>query len=118
MDEYDFVKLMSIDDTQYTDQIFLADYNVYLERIFICDPQRTIFTCIMRDVTRARQRKSQLQRTKMHAADLADNIIDKQLRIVHEIASLLGETAAETKVAVHDLKDAILLDEDDEDAER
>ena len=118
MDEYDFVKLMSIDDTQYTDQIFLADYNVYLERIFICDPQRTIFTCIMRDVTRSRQRKSQLQRTKMHAADLADNIIDKQLRIVHEIASLLGETAAETKVAVHDLKEAILLDEDDEDAER
>ena len=117
MDEYDFVKLMSIDDTQYTDQIFLAEYNVYLERIFICDPQRTMFTCIMRDVTRSRQRKSQVQKTKLHAADIADNIADKQLRIVHEIASLLGETAAETKVAVHDLKEAILLDEDDDDAE-
>jgi PAS domain-containing protein len=116
MDEYDFVKLMSIDDTQYTDQIFLTEYNVYLERIFMCDPQRTMFTCIMRDVTRSRQRKSQVQKTKMHAADIADNIIDKQLRIVHEIASLLGETAAETKVAVHDLKEAILLDEDDDDA--
>ena len=117
MDEYDFVKLMSIDDTQYTDQIFLTEYNVYLERIFMCDPQRTMFTCIMRDVTRSRQRKSQVQKTKMHAADIADNIIDKQLRIVHEIASLLGETAAETKVAVHELKEAILLDEDDDDAQ-
>ena len=36
-------------------------------------------------------------------------------RIVHEIASLLGETAAETKVAVHDLKEAIMLDEDGDD---
>ena len=44
-----------------------------------------------------------------------DDIIANQLRIVHEIASLLGETAAETKVAVHDLKEAIMLDEDGDD---
>ena len=38
MDEYDFVKMISQDETQVTDEVFLADYNVYLERIFICDP--------------------------------------------------------------------------------
>lgn len=115
MDEYDFVRLMSADGTQFTDQVFLAEYNVYLERIFICDPEKTLFTCIMRDVTQARQRKNKIQKTKVHAAELADTIIDNQLRIVHEIASLLGETAAETKVAVHDLKEAIMLDEDGDD---
>ena len=115
MDEYDFVKMISQDETQVTDEVFLADYNVYLERIFICDPERTLFTCIMRDVTKARQRRNKIQKTKIHAADLADDIIANQLRIVHEIASLLGETAAETKVAVHDLKEAIMLDEDGED---
>lgn len=114
MDEYDFVRLMGMDDSQFTDQVFLAEYNVYLERIFICDPERTLFTCIMRDVTKARQHKNKIQKTKVHAAELADVIIDNQLRIVHEIASLLGETAAETKVAVHDLKEAIMLDEDGE----
>lgn len=115
MDEYDFVRLMGMDDSQFTDQVFLAEYNVYLERIFICDPEKTLFTCIMRDVTKARQHKNKIQKTKVHAAELADVIIDNQLRIVHEIASLLGETAAETKVAVHDLKEAIMLDEDGED---
>ena len=115
MDEYDFVKMISQDETQVTDEVFLADYNVYLERIFICDPERTLFTCIMRDVTKARQRRNKIQKTKIHAADLADDIIANQLRIVHEIASLLGETAAETKVAVHDLKEAIMLDEDGDD---
>ena len=115
MDEYDFVKMISQEETQVTDEVFLADYNVYLERIFICDPERTLFTCIMRDVTKARQRRNKIQKTKIHAADLADDIIANQLRIVHEIASLLGETAAETKVAVHDLKEAIMLDEDSDD---
>ena len=115
MDEYDFVKMISQDETQVTDEVFLADYNVYLERIFICDPERTLFTCIMRDVTKARQRRNKIQKTKIHAVDLADDIIANQLRIVHEIASLLGETAAETKVAVHDLKEAIMLDEDGDD---
>ncbi len=114
MDEYDFVKLMGMDDTQYTDRVYLAEYNVYLERIFICDPERTVYTCIMRDVTQSRQRREQVQKTKLHAAELADVIIDNQLRIVHQIAGLLGETAAETKVAVHDLKQAILLDEEGE----
>lgn len=115
MDEYDFVKMISQEETQVTDEVFLADYNVYLERIFICDPERTLFTCIMRDVTKARQHRNKIQKTKIHAADLADDIIANQLRIVHEIASLLGETAAETKVAVHDLKEAIMLDEDSDD---
>ena len=115
MDEYDYVKMISQDETQVTDEVFLADYNVYLERIFICDPERTLFTCIMRDVTKARQRRNKIQKTKIHAADLADDIIANQLRIVHEIASLLGETAAETKEAVHDLKEAIMLDEDGDD---
>ena len=44
---------------------------------------------------------------------MADEIVARQLRIVHEIASLLGETAAETKIAVEDLKQTILMDEED-----
>jgi hypothetical protein len=44
---------------------------------------------------------------------MADDIVDKQLRIVHEIASLLGETAAETKVAVTELKETIMMENDD-----
>ena len=46
-------------------------------------------------------------------ATMADEIVARQLRIVHEIASLLGETAAETKIAVEDLKQTILMDEED-----
>ena len=39
--------------------------------------------------------------------EVADKVVDKQMRIVQEIASLLGETAAETKVALTKLKESI-----------
>lgn len=39
--------------------------------------------------------------------EIADRVVDKQMRIVQEIASLLGETAAETKIALTKLKESI-----------
>jgi hypothetical protein len=65
----------------------------------------------MKNITAERQKRNQLQQKKMQAATMADDIVDKQLRIVHEIASLLGETAAETKIAIRDLKNTIMLED-------
>ena len=39
--------------------------------------------------------------------EVADKVVEKQMRIVQEIASLLGETAAETKIALAKLKESI-----------
>ena len=39
--------------------------------------------------------------------EVADSVVEKQMRIVQEIASLLGETAAETKIALTKLKESI-----------
>ncbi|MDD4509905.1 MAG: hypothetical protein PHY23_03200, partial [Oscillospiraceae bacterium] len=59
------------------------------------------------------QKRNQLMRVKTQAASMADDIVEKQLRIVHEIASLLGESAAETKIAIAELKDSIMMESDD-----
>ena len=39
--------------------------------------------------------------------EAADRVIDKQMRVVQDIASILGETTAETKVMLVKLKEAI-----------
>ena len=39
--------------------------------------------------------------------EITNKVIDKQMRIVQEIASLLGETTAETQIALTKLKDAM-----------
>ena len=44
---------------------------------------------------------------RMQAVEIADDVAKKQLKIVQDIASLLGETTAETKIALTKLKDAI-----------
>ena len=62
---------------------------------------------IMRDVTdeeEARNHKEALQR---QTVEITDKVIEKQMRAVQEIASLLGETTAETKVALTKLKESL-----------
>ncbi|MBR1822273.1 MAG: 4Fe-4S binding protein [Clostridia bacterium] len=39
--------------------------------------------------------------------EAADRVIDKQMRVVQDIASILGETTAETKIMLEKLKEAI-----------
>ena len=47
------------------------------------------------------------QQLMQQTAETADKVVDKQMRIVQEIASLLGETAAETKIALTKLKESM-----------
>lgn len=112
MDEFDFVRMLSGDGRQIQNYTYLSDYSVYLEQVFICDEDKEIVTCIMKNVTQSRQKRNQIRQVKLRTASMADDIVEKQMRIAHEIASLLGETVAETKVAVNDLKNTILMDED------
>ena len=58
----------------------------------------------MTDEQMERERKENISRQTI---DVADKVVDKQMRIVQEIASLLGETAAETKIALTKLKESI-----------
>lgn len=51
--------------------------------------------------------REQKENISRQTVEIADKVVDKQMRIVQEIASLLGETAAETKIALSKLKESI-----------
>ena len=61
----------------------------------------------MRDVTEEEKNKEKRERISRDTIEVADKVVEKQMRIVQEIASLLGETAAETKIALTKLKESI-----------
>ena len=63
--------------------------------------------CIMRDVSEEEESRRQREEISRQTVEVADRGVDKQMRIVQEIASLLGETAAETKIALSKLKESI-----------
>lgn len=68
---------------------------------------------LMQDITQEENRKAELAKLKMHTVETAQNVIEKQMRVAQEIASLLGETTAETKVVLNRLKDVVLKEEGD-----
>ncbi len=61
----------------------------------------------MRDVTEEETEKEKKENISRQTVEIADKVVDKQMRIVQKIASLLGETAAETKIALTKLKESI-----------
>lgn len=67
----------------------------------------------MRDVTEREHIMDKNRQMKNEAAGIADKVIEKQMRIIQEIASLLGETTAETKIALTELKNSILAEENE-----
>ena len=62
---------------------------------------------IMRDITDEQNEREKKESISRQTVEVADKVVDKQMRIVQEIASLLGETAAETKIALAKLKESI-----------
>lgn len=83
-----------------TDQIILELSMVYL-------PQNDMFIAFAKDISAVEADKAQLAALRMSTVDVAQKVIDKQMRVAQEIASLLGETTAETKVALTKLKSSI-----------
>ena len=61
----------------------------------------------MRDISDEETDKEKKARINKHTIEVADSVVEKQMRIVQEIASLLGETAAETKIALTKLKESL-----------
>ena len=55
-------------------------------------------------VTEAVDYENRIMKVKMETLTTTDEVIKKQMRVAQEIASLLGETTAETKVALLKLK--------------
>ena len=61
----------------------------------------------MRDVTEEYKIKAKKEIVNKQTVETADKVVDKQMRVVQEIASLLGESVAETKIAPTKLKETI-----------
>ena len=61
----------------------------------------------MRDITAEEKEREKRNKIKTNTIEVTDKVIEKQMRTVQEIASLLGETVAETKVALTNLKESL-----------
>ena len=107
MDSSPFLQVLTTGRDIRDRRVYLADYDRYVEQTIFRDRESRSLLCILRDVTE--QEEARLKREDLHrqTAETADRVVEKQMRIVQQIASLLGETAAETKIALTKLKESV-----------
>ena len=107
LDPKDFVEVLQKGRNIRDRRVYLAEYDKYIEETIVYDKEYRLLVCIMRDVTEEENAREKKESISRQTVEVADRVVDKQMRIVQEIASLLGETAAETKIALTKLKESI-----------
>ena len=107
LDPIVFIKVLQDKKDVHEERVYLAEYRRYVEQTVVYDKDSRLLICIMRDITDDQDEREKKEKITRQTIEVADKVVDKQMRIVQEIASLLGETAAETKIALTKLKESI-----------
>ena len=102
-----FMTVMSTGRNVRDERVYLAEYKRYIEQTVVHDKDSHLLITIMRDVTDEEKEREKKEDISRQTVEVADKVVEKQMRIDQEIASLLGETAAETKIALAKLKESI-----------
>lgn len=107
LDPNPFLKVLETKKGIRNERIYIAEYDKYVEQSILYDETSHLLLCIMRDITEVTRAKEKKESINRQTIEIADKVVEHQMKIVQEIASLLGETAAETKIALTKLKESI-----------
>ena len=102
-----FMKVLNTKRIVRNQRAYFAEYDRYIDQTVVYDKESRLLIGILRDVTDEEYEREKKESISKQTIDVADKVVEKQMRIVQEIASLLGETAAETKIALAKLKESI-----------
>lgn len=92
---------------------FFSEYGKYFDQTIVYDRSSHILIDILNDVTEEEDERRSKAEFSHKTIQIADRVLANQMRIVQEIASLLGETTAETKIALTKLKESMGYDENE-----
>ena len=116
---FEFIETEDIEQVLRTKQsimnkkIDLPQIHLKAEEKIVYISNLTSVLVIYQDITKEEQAKEKRYHLKMETIEAAQKVIDKQMMVAQEIAGLLGETTAETKVTLTKLRDSILMDEEE-----
>lgn len=115
---FEFIEIDDIEETFRTKQS-IYNKKVKMEHGKLTMQETIVYIkdidCVLvrfQDITHEEKMKEQHYNFKVEALEIAQKVIDKQMMVAQEIAGLLGETTAETKVTMTKLRDSILEDEE------
>lgn len=95
-----------MDSVKYFVEEYFDGKKVY-EHALVPVAEENALVIILMDLTQKKLQEEKMRALRMETIESTQKVIDKQMRVVQEIASLLGETTAETKVVLTKLNKAI-----------
>jgi PAS domain-containing protein len=76
------------------------DYPLYVKQVIFPIRDEDIIACILVDITHEWHQKNEMLKLKLETIEKVHRVVDNQMKVAQEIAGLLGETTAETKVSL------------------
>lgn len=83
------------------------ELDMVTSQIIVYSAQENVAIGIINNITEEEKKRKQLYQMKLDSVNMTKKVIDKQMMVAQQIASLLGETTAETKVTLNKLKGLI-----------
>jgi PAS domain-containing protein len=82
-------------------------YGLYVRKLLFSIHEEDVVACIMVNLTSEWQQRNEMLELKKETILNVHNVVEKQMKVAQKIASLLGETTAETKVSLEKLLDMV-----------
>ncbi|MCB2297465.1 [Fe-Fe] hydrogenase large subunit C-terminal domain-containing protein [Clostridium tagluense] len=104
IDDTDFKNVRESGENIIGKKVAYPQYGVvFIENIVYLQKQDMVLASMINIMTEEKNKK-ELMKVKENTLNAAQEVIEKQMRVAQEIASLLGETTAETKIILTKLK--------------
>ncbi len=103
-----FEKVLESGENIYDEKYVYDAYNIIVKQSIINVSKHHTIIVIINDITDEETQRQKIFESRSQNIDIAQKVMEKQMRVAQEIASLLGETTAETKVALTKLKKSIM----------
>ncbi len=76
------------------------DHGLHVREVIFPLKSHKLIACIVVDTTHEWKQQEELHKIKDQTIQRVNEVVDKQMKVAQEIASLLGETTANTKVSL------------------
>ncbi len=98
-----FKRVFSMEKGVITEKLKFSSYGIFANVIVFKIPDSNVVAGIFVDITSEEKKKRELLRIKLETIERIRKVVMKQMEVAQEIASLLGETTAQTKASLLNL---------------
>ena len=114
MDTSDFEWVLDKKESLRKSKIEFKKYGFFADMQFEYVPEENAVLCILIDITKEVEKAEKEFARNVETVEKAQSVIENQMKMVHVIAGLLGETTAQTKVTLTNICQTLLGENEEE----